>query len=113
MDAPAGKVQGLNEGALNVFKGIPYAQPPVGQLRWHAPVPLAHWEGVKRTTEFGASCVQPIAPTPNLYTDDVKPMSEDCLSLNIWAPKNAKNAPVYFLDLWRGIGRRFQPRASL
>jgi para-nitrobenzyl esterase len=96
VDAPAGKLQGLNEEGLNVFKGIPYAQPPVGQLRWHAPVPLPRWEGVKRDTQFGASCVQPIAPTPNLYTDDVKPMSEDCLSLNIWAPKNAKNAPVFF-----------------
>src|SRR3984957_3345731 len=96
VDAPAGKLQGLNEEGLNVFKGIAYAQPPVGQLRWHAPVPLPRWEGVKSATEFGASCVQPIAPTPNLYTDDVKPMSEDCLSLNIWAPKNAKNAPVFF-----------------
>ena len=96
VDAPAGKLQGLNEEGLNVFKGIAYAQPPVGQLRWHAPVPLPRWAGVKSATEFGASCVQPIAPTPNLYTDDVKPMSEDCLSLNIWAPKNAKNAPVFF-----------------
>jgi para-nitrobenzyl esterase len=96
VDAPAGQLQGLSEEGLSVFKGIAYAQPPVGQLRWHAPVPLPRWSGVKSATEFGASCVQPIAPTPNLYTDDVKPMSEDCLSLNIWAPKNAKNAPVFF-----------------
>jgi para-nitrobenzyl esterase len=96
VDAPAGKLQGLSEEGLNVFKGIPYAQPPVGQLRWHAPVPLPRWAGTKSATEFGGSCVQPIAPTPNLYTDDVKPMSEDCLSLNIWAPRNARNAPVFF-----------------
>ncbi|HUO01161.1 MAG TPA: carboxylesterase family protein, partial [Rhizomicrobium sp.] len=96
VDAPAGSMQGVSEGALNVFKGIPYAEPPVGPLRWHAPVPLPRWTGTKQATEFGASCVQPISPTPNLYTDDVKPMSEDCLSLNIWAPKDARNAPVFF-----------------
>ena len=96
VDAPAGAVQGVSEGALNVFKGIPYAQPPVGPLRWRAPSPLPRWADMKTATAFGASCVQPISPTPNLYTDDVKPMSENCLSLNIWAPKNAQKAPVFF-----------------
>ena len=94
--APAGDMEGVNQGTLEVFKGIPYAEPPVGERRWKAPVPLSRWSGVKQTTAFGPSCMQPKPRIVSVYTDDVRPMSEDCLSLNIWAPKNAKNAPVFF-----------------
>jgi para-nitrobenzyl esterase len=95
IDAPAGAVRGSIEGEINVFKGIPYAQPPVKGLRWRAPVPLPRWQGVRPATDFGPACIQPTTKTPNLYSPDVPlPTSEDCLSLNVWMPKNAKGAPV-------------------
>jgi para-nitrobenzyl esterase len=96
VDPPAGKLEGRSEGAVNAFKGIPYAMPPVGQLRWKAPVAMSRWPGVKSAAQFGNACMQPISKLPNIYTDDPGPVSEDCLTLNIWAPTNAKNAPVLF-----------------
>jgi len=97
IDAPSGAVQGSAEGDLNVFKGIPYAVPPVGAMRWRPPAPMARWKKVRPATEFGAACVQPQSRTPSVYSPDQPlPVSEDCLTLNIWAPKNAKNAPVFF-----------------
>jgi para-nitrobenzyl esterase len=54
------------------------------------------WKGVHKTTEFGPVCMQPVSKLPNIYSDDPGPMSEDCLTLNIWAPANAHNAPVFF-----------------
>jgi para-nitrobenzyl esterase len=94
VDAPAGAMQGQADGALRVFKGIPYAQPPVGAARWTPPKPLERWQGTRQATEFGPACVQPAQPTQSLYADDIGPMSEDCLSLNIWAPADAHGAPV-------------------
>jgi len=105
-----GPVQGLGEGGLHVFRGIPYAQPPVGSLRWKPPQVLAQWAGVRDATRFGAACVQPVSPTPNIYSSGVAlPMSEDCLTLNIWAPADAHHAPVLVWihggSLWTGSGR--------
>jgi para-nitrobenzyl esterase len=96
IETPAGSLEGISENGINTFKGIPYAQPPVGALRWKAPADLARWQGVRKATEFGAACMQPLSKIPNIYTSDPGPLSEDCLSLNIWAPQNAKNAPVFF-----------------
>src|SRR5262249_42729368 len=96
VDAPAGAVRGTAEGELHVFKGIPYAQPPVGSLRWRPPVPLARWKGVREAPEFGAACYQPPPRLSNIYVGKPMPKSEDCLTLNIWAPANARNAPVFF-----------------
>ncbi|WP_010184874.1 carboxylesterase/lipase family protein [Sphingomonas sp. PAMC 26605] len=96
--APSGSVQGETKGDLHVFKGIPYARPPVGALRWRPTVPLPRWPGVRPATAFGAACVQPQGgKTVSVYTGDPMPVSEDCLTLNIWAPANAKTAPVF---LW-------------
>jgi para-nitrobenzyl esterase len=81
---------------MRVFKGIPYALPPVGERRWKPPVELPRWDGVKKATEFGTVCMQPVSKVQSVYTDDPGPMSEDCLTLNIWAPADAKNAPVFF-----------------
>jgi len=96
VNAPAGKLEGLSEAAATVFKGIPYAVPPVGPLRWKAPVELPRWTGVKRATDFGVACMQPVSKAVSMYSTDPAPMSEDCLTLNIWAPAKAKNAPVFF-----------------
>ena len=72
------------DGKVRTFKGIPFAAPPVGALRWKAPQPAAAWTGVRKATEYGARCMQ--AP---IYSDmifhDSGP-SEDCLYLNLWMP---------------------------
>lgn len=94
--APAGAVEGQMQGDLRVFKGIPYALPPVGSLRWRPPSPMPRWAGVRKATEFGPICFQPVSPTPTIYSWTPAPMSEDCLTLNIWAPTGARKAPVFF-----------------
>lgn len=93
--APAGKLRGEARGALNVFKGIPYAQPPVGMNRWKPPVPMPSWSDVRDARQFGTACVQPKPRAESIYADEPPKMSEDCLFLNIWAPKDARKAPVF------------------
>jgi para-nitrobenzyl esterase len=89
-----GMVEGTGsaDGKVQIFKGIPYAAPPVGPLRWKEPQPVAHWDGVKKTSEFGARCMQ-----GNVFGDmafrDSGP-SEDCLYLNVWTPKAASGAKL-------------------
>jgi para-nitrobenzyl esterase len=96
VNAPAGSVEGRMEGELRVFKGIPYALPPVGSARWRPPSPMPRWTDVKKATEFGPECFQPRNKVPSIYSGDPMPMSEDCLTLNIWAPVTAHKAPVFF-----------------
>ncbi len=70
------------DGRIRIFKGIPFAAPPVGDLRWQAPRPAAPWQGVRDATEFGPRCLQ-----AQVFADIVfKDLSEDCLTLNIWTP---------------------------
>ncbi|UKK85327.1 carboxylesterase family protein [Sphingopyxis sp. BSN-002] len=92
--APAGTVEGKAVGKVAVFRGIPFAQPPVGPLRWKPPVALPAWEGVRKAQSFGAACIQPRSPGISIYTNPPEKMSEDCLTLNIWAPEKTKGAPV-------------------
>jgi para-nitrobenzyl esterase len=94
--APAGTVEGQAVGDLHVFKGIPYALPPVGPARWTPPSPMPPFEGVRKAIDFGPACFQPKPQLSTLYAGDPMPMSEDCLTLNIWAPAGAHNAPVFF-----------------
>jgi len=94
VDAPAGRVSGTAAGDVRVFKGIPYAVAPIGKLRWRAPVALTRWSGERAATDFGPACVQPQGGTTTIYSGPPMPVSEDCLSLNVWTPANAKNAPV-------------------
>lgn len=94
VDAPAGRVRGTSDGDVRVFRGIPYAAAPVGNLRWRAPVRLPRWTGERAATGFGPACVQPQGSTATLYSGPPMPVSEDCLSLNVWMPAKAKNAPV-------------------
>jgi len=96
VDAPAGAVRGTTDGGLRVFKGIPYAQPPVGPLRWKPPLPLARWKGVRDAADFGPACYQLPPRLSSIYAGKPMPLSEDCLTLNVWAPAAAKNAPVFF-----------------
>lgn len=92
--APAGTVRGEAKGSLHVFKGLPYALPPVGERRWKPPSPMPAWSGVRDATRYGAACFQPKSRPGSIYADDPPTMSEDCLSLNIWAPAGARRAPV-------------------
>jgi para-nitrobenzyl esterase len=95
VDSAAGQAMGRIEGPLRVFKRLPYAAPPVGPARWTPPKPLRKWTGVKDATRFGPACFQPRSIGPgNIYADDPGAMSEDCLSLNIWTPADARGAPV-------------------
>ena len=106
--APAGNLEGLTEGNIRVFKGIPFALPPVGQLRWSAPSPMPRWTGVRTATDFGPECFQPKPTLSPIYVRDQMPMSEDCLTLNISAPTGVRNAPVFFWihggSLLTGVG---------
>jgi len=86
----AGEVEGVKQGALNVFKGIPYAT----AARWEAPFAVEPWSQTKSAKEFGPACVQP-TQTPSIYIYDLGATSEDCLSLNLWAPEAAAGAPVF------------------
>ncbi len=89
-----GELAGVHEAGLNVFRGIPYARPPVGPLRWRPPEPLQARGDVQDAAAFGPSCMQPLLPPGGLYADDPAAMSEDCLTLNVWAPSDARNLPV-------------------
>jgi para-nitrobenzyl esterase len=83
----SGAVEGVPENGVMVYRGIPFAAPPVGRLRWREPQPPPKWSGIRRADRFSPICMQ-----RGMYPPDapVEPMSEDCLYLNIWAPAGAK-----------------------
>ena len=94
-----GKIRGklINDGNVQEFLGIPYAAPPVGDLRWKAPQPPAHWKGVRDATMYGAHCAQNHVFDDMIF-QDAGP-SEDCLYLNVYTPAGAKadsRLPVMF-----------------
>ena len=100
VDTKKGKIQGTTEKNIQIFKGIPFAAPPVGELRWKAPQPVAAWENVKNCTAFGPSPMQG-KPAPFLfwskeYLIPESPISEDCLYLNVWtkSTQNTAKMPV-------------------
>ena len=85
-----GEIYGKRAGSVRVFLGIPYAQPPVGPLRWRPPVAEAKWKGVRKTQDFGFRCMQPYVNADMIFRDPGN--SEDCLNLNVWTPaKNKKS----------------------
>ena len=90
----SGKVQGIQEGGVSVFKGIPYAAPPVGELRWRPPQPFKPGDDVLKASRFGPACFQPDAPVRSGKFIG----SEDCLYLNVWSPhpSPAVSLPVLF-----------------
>lgn len=89
----SGVVQGVIENNLAVFRGIPYARPPIGNLRWRAPQPVDPWKDVRDARRLSADCMQaPFGPTP---AHGRHPVAEDCLYLNIWRPAtDARKLPV-------------------
>ena len=86
-----GAIRGARSGEVVAWKGIPYAAPPVGELRWRAPAPALAWSGVRDASGFGSVCVQGGSSTEPTAT---AMGSEDCLTLNVWAPPHAGSLPV-------------------
>ena len=94
VNTAAGQVRGSidKEGNTCLWKGIPYAAPPVGDLRWKAPAPAPPWNGVRDATRWGNACAQ---LSMYKFANHVPaPYSEDCLNLNVWRPKNPGTFPV-------------------
>ncbi|SDG83351.1 para-nitrobenzyl esterase [Vibrio xiamenensis] len=96
----SGTVQGASTSVANRWLGMPYAQPPVGKLRWKSPQPVMAWQGIKQATQFGDSCMQtppPKGPEAQLKT---QPMSENCLTLNVWQPKKVSDKAKLPVMVW-------------
>ncbi|MFD2937042.1 carboxylesterase/lipase family protein [Spirosoma flavum] len=98
-----GIVEGVNEpSGIRAFKGIPFGQPPVGELRWKEPQPVKNWEGVRKTEKFGPRAMQrPIFGDMGFRSDG---MSEDCLYLNVWTPAKSANEKLPVLVYFYGGG---------
>jgi len=88
-----GQLQGTTEANMLAFKNIPYAAPPIGNLRWRPPQPALSWDGIRDASKFGDACPQPFIK--NLSAGLDLPGNEDCLKLNVYLPSHsAKNLPV-------------------
>src|SRR3954465_12789092 len=85
VDTTSGKLEGLSEAGVEIFRGIPFAAPPVDELRLRAPRPVQPWAGVRPASEFGCWSPQN-APATTLSGQAPGTQAEDCLSLNVWTP---------------------------
>ncbi|MGA7292721.1 MAG: carboxylesterase family protein [Terriglobales bacterium] len=99
-----GGVEGLGRqpSGVRIFEGIPFAQPPIGDLRWKPPQPAKNWTGVRPAVQFGSRCMQhPVYGDMNFRS---KRMSEDCLYLNVWTPAQSANDHLPVLVYFYGGG---------
>jgi para-nitrobenzyl esterase len=93
---------GRQASGVRIFRGIPFAQPPTGDLRWRPPQPAKNWEGVRQAVKFGPRCMQaPIFGDMNFRSDG---MSEDCLYLNVWTPAKSDKERLPVLVYFYGGG---------
>ncbi len=97
----SGEITGVVENGVNVYKGIPYAEPPVGELRWKKPQKVKHWNGIRACDKFGPISLQEGSAEGSFYWKEfyqgaAPAQSEDCLYLNVWTPVNSigKKLPV-------------------
>lgn len=103
-----GLLQGTIEDGLRVFHGIPYAAPPVGDLRWRPPQSPSKWDGVRVADQFGRACIQ-----TNAAIADLPAPSEDCLYLNVWTPAKrvGRACPFWFGFMGAASWRAHRPRS--
>ena len=87
----SGQIAGSIENGVRVFKGIPFAAPPTGDLRWKAPQPVTPWQGVREATTFSADCMQTPYPETSAYFRPAVATSEDCLYLNVWSSARSRD----------------------
>lgn len=86
VDAPCGKLQGLSKAGLNAFKGVPFAEPPVGPRRWAPPSKRQAWSGIREAVHVGPAALQGTSLLDQIIPEQVGTQSEDCLYLNVWTP---------------------------
>ncbi|HKT46507.1 MAG TPA: carboxylesterase family protein [Candidatus Acidoferrales bacterium] len=108
----AGVVEGTTAApGVRVFRGVPFAAPPVGDLRWKAPQPVKPWTGVRKAVDFGSRCAQAPIYSDMIFRDNPsQPMSEDCLYLNVWTPAKSSNDKLPVMVWYYGGG--FQAGSS-
>jgi para-nitrobenzyl esterase len=97
-----GEVGGIVDRGVRVFKGIPYAAPPVGDRRWRPPAPVIPWKGARDATQFGAECPQTPYAADSVFLRPPQPLSEDCLFLNVWTTANAGDRRQVFVWIHGG-----------
>lgn len=90
----AGALEGVAANGVQSFKGIPYAAPPVGDLRWRDPAEPTPWTGTRKADAYGFSCLQKVFDDNGMTPGDLGPMSEDCLYLNVWTPEARAGAKL-------------------
>src|SRR5262245_31251811 len=84
-----GLISGTSSNGIMVFKGVPFAAPPVGDFRWKGPQPVAAWSGVRKTDATGPRCEQTSYATTSVFYEPPEKTSEDCLYLNVWTAARA------------------------
>src|SRR5580698_11569739 len=105
----SGAISGVREGGLSVYRGVPFAAPPTGDLRWQPPVTVTPWTGTRETDAFAPACVQTGVSMPG----ETPPVtSEDCLYLNIWTPAQEPSAKLPVI-VWIYGGGFFNGSASM
>lgn len=110
----SGELSGVVDDGVASFRGIPFAAPPVGDLRWRPPQPATQWTGVRQAAEFGADCMQVrFGPPPAPGAPPARVPSEDCLFLNVWRPASATTGAKLPVMVWiHGGGFVFGSAAS-
>ncbi|HEY4966275.1 MAG TPA: carboxylesterase family protein, partial [Puia sp.] len=97
-----GILEGVQVSGISMFKGVPFAQPPLGELRWKEPQPVKNWEGIRKADHFAARAMQlPVFSDMQFRSDGV---SEDCLYLNIWTPAKTGKEELPVLVYFYGGG---------
>ncbi len=94
----SGQIKGVKAGGVISFKGVPFAAPPIGDLRWQAPQPVKPWPGIRSAANFGADCSQ--APAAQGFTHLQTTPAEDCLYLNVWAPIGTAPSAKHPVMVW-------------